>query len=338
VPHASIAGVSAGLTELVRLPPELVGHTGRGATGKRFSTVRATKERWRGRTAPLTQAEAHAWRGLLQGEGQHWSFNTLDSYLSDAGLADTSSSGTFSLSTSGPKHGSAFLYSQSVGAWKEWAGVLPASSPWTTMLWRADGPFPAGFRHWITTSAGGNWVDAVTSAVASAVQVSGGAVRIWGRQALDGYAQIARSTAYVIGDVRWEVGTPIGLLYRYVATTNGTTGASVPAGGFGDDYDELTVDGTVTWRNDGRAGILADDLVVLPFVVPDSWVTELRAEHNARPWALPGLRLAGDVVAQLPGAAATVRGRMGAARTLIGAPSGSLSTTLEELELELREV
>jgi hypothetical protein len=89
----------------------------------------------------------------------------------------------------------------------------------------------------------------------------------------------------------------------------------------------------------GFAGTWIDDLVFFPFLVPTTWPAELYAEAAARAWTpLPRLRLAGDVTAQLSGAAATVEGTALDAPTLMGAPSGTFLTTLEEVSFELTEV
>ena len=84
-----------GITVKVRigsatLSPKLIGATSRSIGGSLLRDVRAQKREWRFRTPVLSQAEAEALIGLINGRGQHFGFE--DTAVADSGL--TPSSGT----------------------------------------------------------------------------------------------------------------------------------------------------------------------------------------------------------------------------------------------------
>lgn len=77
-----------------------------------------------------------------------------------------------------------------------------------------------------------------------------------------------------------------------------------------------------------------DDVVVLPYAVPDSWVAPLYAQHNAVAWStLPRLSSSGTFASS----AVTVRGKVTDIRAIRYSPAGTL-TTGHTIQFTLSEV
>lgn len=269
--------------------PFLVRDDARGPGGGLAGTERVRKREWRFRTKPLRQADAEAWRGLIAGLGHVWKFDA--DFFSAKALGPLASSGDAHIS-GGAKFGS-YARTAAIGGFVEFA-ALTAGSPWTLarFMHERDG---GGWVHWVSTSAGEKWLNGAASSGDPYATVStAGAVKIWAKHAKDGVtASWAASTAYALGAKIF--GSASGLGQTLEVTTAGTSGATQPT--WSDVLGATHADGTVVWTNRGRADLFADDLVVLPYVVPSAWVSELYAWHNANPWsALPRLRADGDII------------------------------------------
>lgn len=79
--------------------------------------------------------------------------------------------------------------------------------------------------------------------------------------------QIARLTAYVAGDIAYDPITG----FRMRCTTGGTTAAGAPA--FNVALGSQTVDGTVTWTNDGSIDFVDQDITIQNATASPGWVT-----------------------------------------------------------------
>jgi hypothetical protein len=101
----------------------------------------------------------------------------------------------------------------------------------------------------------------------------------------------------------------------------------------------LTVSGgTVTLSGELAAASQWDDLVILPYVAPDSWIATTWAEGDAgRAFSsLPRLRVSGDAVSEA--ASRTCIGDVSSSRLLQGVVNGSWHTNLRKLSVTLSEV
>lgn len=81
-----------------------------------------------------------------------------------------------------------------------------------------------------------------------------------------------------------------------------------------------------------------DDLVVMPFALPASWLAAIYSWHNANPWsALPTLRVAGDAIPD-PAGYRLCKGVVKGANLMRGALGGTKYSNLTQLSVGLLEV
>ena len=102
----------------------------------------------------------------------------------------------------------------------------------------------------------------------------------------------------------------------------------------------LSVGTTTAWWGYSDAGVAAaydySNVVVLPFVVPTSWVPFLYAFHAANPWpSMPRVRLGGDVVEDVGGVDVLCKAPRIAQRAVI--LNGTPRTNARVLDLDIRE-
>lgn len=137
------------------------GRTAMGGSGKRAfdgtyrKTARNYKRNWMGlETRPVTETEALALRGLLDGEGHSWSFEDSSDFLySSKGKA--TASGTATRTGTGGKHGAYITIA--AGAAVTWDVELDGS--WTLMVWK---DVSSTWKHYILDSAGNKYEDGAT--------------------------------------------------------------------------------------------------------------------------------------------------------------------------------
>lgn len=331
MPSWALNGVDLGpylaLNGVEPAPRALVGEDRLALLGGCRHDVTDSKRAWSCRTRVIAQDVAEALRRWVDGESDSWSFDVDGT--SAQGLASTASSGAVVGTSAGVYGGKGLTDGGNRLAYAEWAGALAAGSPWTLMCWRLDGPFtPNQARHWLVTSAGGNWVNGVASAVPACASVdANGKLVVNGRDKQEGLAAFATSTAYALG-ARISV-VVSGTVYIFQVTVAGTSAGSAPT--WPTTFNATVTSNTVTFRNDGRGGLLLDDLVLFPFVVPASWVSHLRTAHLSAWPAAPYLLLSGTQVSP----SATVRGRYAGAKGVRTTPYGKAGETLE-FELEER--
>lgn len=332
MPSWAINGVDLGpylaLNGVTPSPPALIGEERLALLGGCRHDATARKRAWNCRTKVLAQDVAEGLRRWVDGESDCWSFDA-DLY-SAQGLGSSAATNAASRSTGlGPKYGAQYLFDNGTRlASAEWAGALPAGIPWTLMCWRLDGPFLTGeYRHWLVTSAGGNFVNGAASAVSACATVDGtGKLVVKGRDTQESLGTFATSHAYSVGNRIAVVVS--GHVRIYQVTIAGTSGGSAPT--WPTVFNTTVVSGTVTFRCDGLGGLELDDLVLFPFVVPSSWVAQLYAQHAASAWTAPELVLGGTQVSP----SATVRGRYTGAKgqktRLYGKAGETLEFVLEE--------
>lgn len=331
MPHLTLNGVALGATELVRPASELIGEEGRAHSGADMSSVRARKGRWRARVEPHLQATAHAIRGLVQGDGYSWSFDT-DLYADRKGLGPSSGTGTL---LGGAKYGSTCLTLTTA------AGItypVGAGSNWTVLGWKRNF-IDAAWHHFIRLSSGAKYKDGSTTTEGTGFSVSGADLIITPVHNTGGLLAWAPN-GYSVGDLVVESG----MVFQVGddVPNHGDPGVEPNFAGAVDPGDEVEEDpgglygGPWIWVNAGDCQV--DDVMFLPYLVPSDWISQLYTEAAARAWtSLPRLRLSGDVAAQLSGTAATVVGSVSDTPTLMGQMDGSFRTTLEPLDFELRE-
>lgn len=98
---------------------------------------------------------------------------------------------------------------------------------------------------------------------------------------------------------------------------------------------EVTVvDGSFTLAGADGTDFSFDDMVVVPYLMPSSWVSSVYTLHNSQAWsALPRLYASGDFASS----AVTVRGKVTDVRAIRYAPSGTI-TNGYTIQFTLREV
>ncbi len=99
--------------------------------------------------------------------------------------------------------------------------------------------------------------------------------------------------------------------------------------------------GSTTLDATGASGTeYVDDLALLPFAIPASWVPQAHAEHLARAWTPPPyLRATGDLIAMSadPSGARLVMGRITGVRTVGMMVGGVFDPGGEQIDFELEE-
>ncbi len=315
MPKVSLQGVSLDrlLAEFRREPPTLVGEQRPAFSGGLREDVSDRKDAWVGATKPITTMEADALRGLVEGAGvvglplSENSYSAQgDSLAAAATIAFTGAGGKHSgfgdVTTQAPRWpvnnqliNGVLRHNYSIfgfrvfthgGGW-DWFLYKTSTLAGPNLYWRSNFPTTLPYVRpaydWFGVDANGAWY----------LNPPGiGSPPLW-----------AASTAKALGN-RITVTANGNVFYCSVAGTTGTVDPSWVSVIFGG----TVVDGTVTWTNIGWATLRVCDLLYVPFLVPDSWVPELYAEHSARSlasWHTP--RLAGDLI---PGTPRTVVGQV----------------------------
>lgn len=345
MPFLSVNGVElrVRLNSARRAAPTRFGGLERAFSGALLSSVRTHKNAWSFRTAPVTQAEAQALRGFLEGRGHHWLFseaNNSSNYYSDKGLNRSATSGAATVAGVVGGRPNSLTTRTNVSAYVEFAPLPSTTSPWTAIYFRYRW-LTGTWHHIIKTSTGLYFVDGVAATEVahstndSLLTVTSGTFRFESRQTKQALAAWAATTAYSLGTKIYAISaSDSSYLRAYECTVAGTSGGAAPAwtGTVGSTFS----DGTVTWKDDGRAALFIDDLVLVPFAIPSSWAAGIYTWHNANAWtSLPKLSASGDAI---PNAPRTVMGEVGDANVIAAVNSGSWTSNLEELDFSLLEV
>lgn len=116
-------------------------------------------------SVPLTGADAHAWKCLLTGEGEAWSF---DSSLYGSKGTGPSAAVNTSQSAGAAKYGAGKLEVGATTGTITYSSVTlngwGGSTAWTVMVWRYEG---AAWVHYVVRSDGAKWVDGARNDAAS---------------------------------------------------------------------------------------------------------------------------------------------------------------------------
>ena len=115
-----------------------IGTRGRGFSGQPYSNIQKRKRNWTFETTPLTEMEALAFEGVINGTGDFWSFDSDTS--SSKGLVDTSSAPA-SVSASSPLFGDKSLITSTSTSTRYTAGMFSGWLDMTINFWtnRASG-------------------------------------------------------------------------------------------------------------------------------------------------------------------------------------------------------
>lgn len=323
----TLNGISLDVVELTRLEQLLIGEENRSESGADLSSVRARKHGWRVKLPPQSQAEAAALRGLVQGEGYSWSFDS-DLYADRKGLGPSTSTGC--AVEAGGKYGSRVKIS---GGDLLGYPISGDAAKWTAVYWKRAQSGGA-WEHFIVCGDGTKYKNGATTAEDTLINYGGAILYLLS----PGYAYASSEVWLELNDYSLNdyVISADGATLLKVTTDNGASGSPEPS--WNTAFGATTADGDLIWTSQGEAAGYFDDVRFLPYVVPAAWVAQLYAEDSARAaTALPRLRLAGDAAAKLFNGFATVTGKVLDAEGVMGVLSGSFQTTLEPLELELRE-
>jgi hypothetical protein len=313
--------------------------------GGERNDVSATKRGWRVRTKTLPPDVAEGLRVLVEGgddgrtcdvvsfDVDTWSARGVPLSASSGNLAISSVSNVFGVGYGLYDNGNRLTYA-------EWSGMTPAGAPWTILAYRKDGPFSDLTHHYAATSTGLLYRDGAPNySVPICITVDGtGKLIVNARDKQENLPTFQASHAYLV-DNRISVVASNGFVYIFQVTVAGTSGGSAPTWPLNFNNTVSSGSPPVTWRNDGFGGLLVDDVVVLPFAAPASWLPQMRMNHS-NPWVAPELKLEGSTVGKFvaPGAtnaSALARGRFVSGRSVKTKLYGSQG---EQLELELREV
>jgi hypothetical protein len=330
-----------------------IGDRSRAFSGVLRATLRAVKNEWTCQAVPLPLAEADCLARLLEGDGHSWPFD-LD-LASSRGLLPSANVGGTVDSPNAGKFGFP-LKTTGYTTWQPEHGTA-----WTVLAWRRRG---LSWDHWIVTSEpvlyGGypvqrRWRNGSASTDASQfLRVESGELSLLSETnawtnvvggGAWGVTTYGAGSAFNIGDytVQARFGGDL-LIWRCVESSGAPDAGDIdfaqPWNNVGDVSEPDGISGA-TFVSDGLVRVSGqaygyyDDLVVLPYVLPDAWIALVYAAHAARAWsALPRLVLSGEVVG---GQSVTVAGRSLGRQHLQGYLDGSFQP-LATCEFLLMEV
>lgn len=251
--------------------PVLIEDNERAESASLLVDRRAEKGRWSFSITPQVAAAAFAFRSLLHGRGQYWSFDT--SLYSSKGLGPSLSTDVSLVGGGSTWLGAGAIVMAAPSGDQRYLALTPLSTEgWTVMTARKVGA--AAWQHFIVTSAGSVYTNGVLT-----------------------------------GSAAW------------LTVTTSTGEVKIVA----DAIDDT----------------LHDELIVLPYVVPSDWPSQLYtfqnpAVGNTQWGALRNLKLQGDMVEE-PSATKTVVGRVKSSRPIISRVTG-VKTILRTIQGELEEV
>lgn len=134
-----------------------IGENSRAFDGSLRKHRQALKRAYELETGWLSASEARAWEGLINGESQHWGFET--SLYSGSGLGPSASSGA-TQQTSTPKFGTGRLQLAATTGTITYPAVL--GSTWTIGGWRSTNSGTT-WTHYLIRSDGAKWVNGTRS-------------------------------------------------------------------------------------------------------------------------------------------------------------------------------
>jgi hypothetical protein len=219
---------------------------------------------------------------LLNGQGQVWSFNT--DLGSSRGLYNATGTGSIE---AGGKYGNRVRLTGAT-SWAVGTGVYTSINS-TILVWKLSGDGTT-WEHWILRGSGTKWLNGVTTVLPSTWLGSpvGGTLTM---QAVAPSAWVTGTVYALNALVRPTVAN--GRYYR--ATTGGTSGGVQPT--WPTTFGNTVNDGSVVWTDQGVTDTIIDDMVILPFNIPDSWASLLFTEMSGRAFSqLPRVRADGDLI------------------------------------------
>ncbi|NVJ13123.1 hypothetical protein [Myxococcus sp. AM010] len=314
-PYLALSGIPVPVAERtpLRYSPVLIGEKARTFSGFPRSSVRKKLLNIDGGTGPLPLADAAVLRGLIDGEGDSWSFT--EDMASSRGLWP-SVVGSPGRQPGGGRYDDTFALSLSAGAAVTWATQL--GPQWTVAYWaRVWGVDGVQWHHYVQHSDGTVYRDAAAPGPAlghtwsfdddfasnwgmapSDVDAGQGGAGRYG-QCAEFYDGASATWPTALGP-QWTVAYWARLatdatwhLYIHRAglllSRDGVVGSHPASAGVlyssSGDYTQLP-DGAVVLFNQEGGSLLIDDLVVLPYTVPDSWLAPWYA--STAPFRLPG--------------------------------------------------
>jgi hypothetical protein len=302
----------------------LVGDRSRTSTGYPRETVVGRRGQWAFGTPLKTRTEMLALRGLIDGDGFHCGYEV--DVNADAGLVPTAGSPTPSISGVIGRYGKYVLVGSSL------TYALAVGADWTVLSVALYHQNSSSYVQRIVRSDGAKWVAGVRtdgsdtgflSVTSTGVQLLGP-----GRNS----TAWAATTAYTVGQQVREVASANGGYFE--CTVAGTSGGAEPAWVRTTIGVSTTTDGGVTWVYKGDWQVRVEDLVYLPYRLPESWATPVTTEHSRRGWsALPKLRATGNFdssVAQyvyLPGVTGS---------ELVSTPDSAATSITGDLDLRVK--
>ncbi|GHG91359.1 hypothetical protein [Comamonas sp. JC664] len=183
--------------------PTLLGESRRAFSGWLRSSERREVYSYAGNTGPLTQEDARAYRGLLKGEGDVWSFDA--DLRSSAFLAPSATSGTLEAGVPGGRYGGCLRMAVNASL------TLPTAlgTKWTVAYWwRLEGG--GDWRHYVHRA--GHFIsdngqlnvrtpNSGALAVATASQLPGGAVQLRNLGGFSGGISNPSNAALLVDDL-----------------------------------------------------------------------------------------------------------------------------------------
>lgn len=171
MPKLALHGINLGSIMAANAEPKItvrdIGDTSVAVDGTSRLTRSATKYDTTFKSIPLTRTDANAWRSLIRGEGDCWSF---DANLYSGKGQGPSASTNVTQSAGSAKYGAGKL---SVGAttgtvtYPSAVNAFGLNTLWTVGVWRFES---AAWHHYVVRSDGTKWLDGV---------VDGAAVTTW---------------------------------------------------------------------------------------------------------------------------------------------------------------
>jgi len=330
-----------------------IGDRDRAVDGSLIQTRVTLKQKYTFTTAlgAIVPADGVAWRQFINGYGHHWGFGS--SVYSGKGL--------------GPSGPSA-LYVQS-GAGGRWAGMLQVDgSPYSGGVFQvaptgldsitnAAGNFNVTVMFWARAQDGVTWNHYVLTLSPTTVYKNGVLASAdadtncftessgppsWFEFKEYGYTQnsnvavptwVATHAYAANAYVQPTAGHANGRLYQVTAGGGGNSGGSEPT--WPTVLGNTVVDGAITWTDRGPISLFISDLVVLPFIVPTSWISSLYTFMNTQAYPDNPLLYCSGLG---PMVANNMIGSVGTTKLVQGTPpGGSFTQNLPVINFTLEE-
>lgn len=337
--------------------PVDIGDRDRAVDGSLIQTRVTLKQKYGWTTTPMDATTAYAWKALINGYGQHWSFDS--STFSGKGLGPTGVASLYQAGVTAGKYGNCLQVGASpYGTNAVWQvqptgldalGGLTANNTWMGWILAQDG---STWNHYIVTDTANvkafykNGVLAAADADTNCVSVNAAIATI------NGYGYVQNSNVALPA---WQAthsfaanaliqptaGHANGRFYKCTAGGGGNSGGTEPT--WPTVTGNTVTDGALTWTDQGLSSLFVDDFVLYPFPVPAAWISSLFTFCSGQAYPdIPLLYVTGLGILQNPNTGtgspgANMIGQVGDTKLIQGVNAAVFTQNLQTIAFTLEE-